>query len=233
MLRTILLVVAFAIAAAVVTAVVYVARIRVEVTRPLDEGYRPRASLYSSAFTDVLWAHYEQRQPAPVPSRVGLLKIVLSASSRDARFPGLRLGSTAAYALSSSQNLTYTFEAADLLRELLLTQAVLEHWDIDTMAAMYGERMVFRAGIVGLDQAAEQLLGKPAALLDAGEAATLFAMDRSFDRDTTHACDPLHTLEYRDRVYAEMQAVGLAPPGKLPPTLVPAVVTLAATCYAK
>lgn len=235
MLRNLLLALAVALALIVGAGLVYLSQTRAEVTRPLRDGYRPRASLYSSAFTDTLWAHYERRAPEPLQPSVTLLEIIATAASRERHLPGLHMASTAAYALNASQgsNQAYAAGPASLLRELLLTQTVLERWDLDTMAAMYGERMTFRAGIVGLDKAAEQFFGKPAALLDAGEAATLLAMDRSFDRDATNACDVPHTLDYRDRIYAELQAVGLAPPGKLPQALVPAVVTLAATCYAK
>lgn len=230
MLRTIVLIAVLVIVSATVTGVVYVTRLRHDVIQGLDGGYLPPASAYSSAFTDALWARVESGTPVDLDRSVTLLGLVQQAMTRNdgGGAKGFLFASVAARSMALREGLPEDLDGARaivVLRELMRTEALLKRFDVDTLAAMYAESAPFGPGLVGLAAASEQLLGKPAALLDAREAATLLELSW-----TTNRCDLPRLAERRDALLGRMQAMQLSAPFARKAPLGLAVLPLQAAC---
>ncbi len=227
--RTIVIISVLVIAATLATAAVVVCRMRHEVTQRIAEGYRPRASVYSSAFTDALWAQVERQVPIELERGVGVASLLLAAATGRAHdSKGFLVASVAARALALAEQHPDDTEAPRAIivfRELLRTEALLNRYDVDTLTAIYAESAPFGGGMVGLDVAAIQLVGKPPALLDASEAASLLTLAW-----TTNRCDLDRLRERRNGLLAKMQSMQLSPPATQPRAFLPAVLPLMAAC---
>lgn len=228
MLRTIVLVLVLAVACMLATAGVYVTRLRHEVTKSFAGGYTPRPQVYSPAFTEALWAQVERQTPVELDRNVTVLSLVLAAATGKAQeSKGFLLASVAARSLALAEHAPEDMEggrAVMVLRELLRAEALLKKLDVDTLAAIYAESAPFGGNLTGLDQAAWQFFGKPPALLDPVEAATLLTISW-----TPNRCDLERLRERRNALLAKMQSMQLAPASS-PPTLGVAVLPLAAAC---
>ena len=229
-LRTVLFILVLVIAATLATASVVVSRVRHEVTARIDQGYHPRPAVYSSAFTDALWAQVERQTPVELDRSVSVASLLLAAATNKAHdSKGFLVASVAARSLALLEHHPDDTDAPKALvvfRELLRTEALLERYDVDTLAAIYAESASFGGGMVGLDVAAEQLLGKPAALLDANEAASLLTLSWSPNR-----CDLDRLRDRRNGLLAKMQGMQLATVTAPPTVFIPAVLPLMAACH--
>jgi hypothetical protein len=215
-------------ASAAATRGVYLARLQHDVTQPIAQGYRPRGTAYSAAFTDALWAQVERGTPVVVTRDASLVALVLAAANPEGAqtIPGFLMATVAASSLGVATHvLERERSTGAVLRELLLTQELLERYDPDDLAAMYAETADFGNGMVGLEVASAQLFGKSAAVLEAGEAASLLVLAW-----TPHRGDAPRLLERRNALLAKMQDMGLAALGAPPSTLAPALLPLLAAC---
>ena len=229
-MRNLLLIVLVVIVAVTATGALLISRVRDEVTRRIDQGYRPRPTVYSSAFTDALWAQVEREVPVELDRDVSALSLILAAATGQAQSTrGFLLASVAARSLALLEQHpddTTAPKAVLVLRELLRTEALLERYDVDTLAAIYAESAPFGGGIVGLDLAAQQLVGKPPALLDASEAASLLTLSWSPNR-----CDLERLRDRGQALRARMQTLHLAQAGEPGTAFIPAVLPLMAACH--
>jgi membrane carboxypeptidase/penicillin-binding protein PbpC len=229
-LRTIIIILVLAIAATLATVSVAVSRVRQEVTQRIDQGYRPRAEAFSSTFTDALWAQVERQTPVVLDRSVGVVSLLLAAATGRAHSSrGFLVASVAARSLALLERHpddTQAAKAVVVFRELLRTEALLDRYDVDTLTAIYAESAPFGGGMVGLDVAARHLFGKPAALLDANEAASLLTLSWSPNR-----CDLERLRERRNGLLAKMQSMQLAPVDMAPAGFIPAVLPLMAACH--
>ncbi len=229
-MRTIILIVVLAIAAALATAAVVLSRMRHDVTARIDQGYQPPLAARSSAFTDALWAQLERQTPVELDRDVSVSSLMLAAATGRAQSSkGFLLASVAARSLALAEHHpddTNGPRALIVFRELLRTEALLQRYDVDTLAAIYAESAPFGGGMIGLEVAAQQLFGKPAALLDASEAASLLTLSWSPNR-----CDVDRLTERRNGLLAKMQTMHLAPVSSPSTTFIPAVLPLVAACH--
>lgn len=121
---------------------------------------------------------------------------------------GALMCSVAATSVLSAQEASSSGHVARLVALIAVGDALRERASPDDLAALYAETIHLLPGSGGFTWTSQQVFGKPAALLDAIEAATLLELAWS-----TNRCDLERVLMRRNELVARMERLGLAPSG--------------------
>ena len=213
-LRTIGLIATAVVVFAIAIVAVYVSRIYREAAKILPYDYRPSAHAYSSAFTDALWVQVEHGGSVVIDTNVTVSSLLFAAVTLSPRTrSGFLLATVAARSRQLAAGVSETSQtdvgsnAIAVLREIIRADILMKRYDPDTLAAIYADTASFGGSITGLDAAATQLLGKPAALLTAAEAAFLVTLSW-----TTNRCDMGRLRKRSSELLASMRAARLLDP---------------------